>query len=74
MYGTVVLYKPEKGFGFIRQSDKPADTFFHFSEFAGDPTSLKVGAVGEFNLGERKGKTVAREIRLLEPGATNERN
>ena len=73
MFGTVVEYFPARAFGFIRQAERPSDIFFHLSEFRGDLNSLTEGAKVEFNLGERKGKTVARDIRLLESGASDER-
>ena len=66
MYGNIVLFKPDRGFGFLRQADRLSDLFFHASEFAGDRGQLSVGALVEFSLGERKGKIVARDIRLLE--------
>jgi len=72
MFGTIVLFKPDRAYGFLRQAERPADIFFHASEFSGDPNLLAIGAKVEFNLGERKGKTVARDIRLLESGVGNE--
>ena len=73
MYGTIVFYKSDRSFGFIRQAERPADIFFHASEFSGNPQLLITGATVEFSLGERKGKTVARDIRLLESGASDGR-
>jgi cold shock CspA family protein len=69
MFGTVVDYFPARGFGFVRQAERPADIFFHLSEFRGNPDALTEGAKVEFSLGERKGKVVARDVRLLEAGA-----
>lgn len=56
MFGTIVLHKSDRSFGFIRQAERPADIFFHASEFNGDPGLLEAGAAVEFSLGERKGK------------------
>ena len=66
MFGTIQHYRPDKGFGFIRSADHLADLFFHVTEFHGSPELLRVGAKVEFNLGERKGKRIARDVRLLE--------
>ncbi len=66
MFGTILCFKPDRGFGFIRQSGQLADLFFHVSEFSGDEDLLRAGAKVEFNAGEYKGKKVARDIRLLE--------
>jgi cold shock CspA family protein len=72
MYGTIVFFNAGRGYGFIRQVERSADVFFHVSEFLGDPKSLVRGARAEFSLGEVKGKPVARDVRLLEPGAGDE--
>lgn len=73
MFGNIVMFKPDRAFGFIRQAERLSDLFFHASEFEGDPAQLSVGALVEFTIGERKGKTVARDIRLLESaGGGNE--
>ena len=74
MFGTVVFYKAEKAYGFLRQAERPSDIFFHLSEVSGDPNSLRTGASVEFSLGERKGKPIARDIRLLTTGADDERS
>ena len=75
MYGSVVFYKRSQGYGFVRAADRPADIFFHHSEFRGDSRSLQIGAKVEFELGERKGQPIARDVRLLEVmGASDERN
>jgi CspA family cold shock protein len=67
MYGTVVLFKPEKGFGFIRHSCGDDDTFFHVTDF---PTEEpRVGQGVEFRIGQRKGRALALDIKLLPAGA-----
>lgn len=66
MFGTITHFNAVKRFGFIRLSDQPADYFFHASEFDGDEAQLIKGALVEFRLGEFKGRSVAREVRLLE--------
>jgi cold shock CspA family protein len=63
-----VKFNGDRGFGFIRQAERLADLFFHASEFSGDEGLLRVGAKVEFDLGEHKGKIVARDVRLLEAG------
>ena len=66
MFGTVVYWRPDKGYGFIRQADRPDDLFFNVSEFAGDPKVILKGTKVEFGIGAWKGKTVARDVHLLE--------
>lgn len=66
MFGTVVVWKPERGFGFVRVNDQPADIFFHVSEFKGDEAQIIKGALVELRLGEYKGKPVARDLQLLQ--------
>jgi len=66
MFGTVVFYRREKGYGFVRQAEQLSDLFFHASEFEGNENLLRVGAKVEFTFGEHKGKRVARNVRLLE--------
>lgn len=46
MFGTVVFWRPDKGYGFIRQADRPDDIFFNVSEFAGDPKLIVKGGIG----------------------------
>jgi cold shock CspA family protein len=67
-YGTIVLYRPAKGFGFIREPDRPSDLFFHATQFEGSEELIRVGARVEYSLGEHNGKPVARAIRLLDAG------
>ena len=71
MFGTVVFYNPDRAYGFIRQAERLADVFFHVTEYSGDPDALQNGAHVEFELGERKGKIVARNVRTL--GADDDR-
>ncbi len=63
MYGTIKLYKAEKGFGFIRHADGD-DTFFHVSDF---PPGIEpeVGLAVEFQIGKRRGKELALNIKPL---------
>jgi cold shock CspA family protein len=65
MFGTIVFYNSERGFGFLRRAGHPADLFFHYREFDGDEELLRVGAKFEFEIGEQKGKPVARDMRLI---------
>jgi cold shock CspA family protein len=65
MFGTIVLWKPDRGFGFIRQAGRPEDIFFNVAEFAGDQMLLAKGALVEFDLGSWKSKIVARDVRIL---------
>lgn len=72
MFGTIVFYRQEKGFGFIRASGQPSDVFFHCSEFGEDEKLLVRGAVVEFRLGTWRGKTVARDVRLVASKGTHD--
>lgn len=85
MFGTVYYFNP-RGFAFIRPSDESEDVFAHVSQFdlPGEygKKAVAVGIVVEFELGTRNGKSVARNVRIVDAlvGATsdggnvNERN
>jgi len=68
MYGKVVLFKPDKGYGFVRDSSSDEDIFFHVSDFSPD-TEPRAGQAVEFRVGQRKGQALARDIKLLDAGA-----
>jgi len=71
MYGTVVLFKPEKGYGFVRQANGDEDFFFHISDF---PSGIepRVGQAVEIRIGQRKGRALALDIKLLDACAVSE--
>lgn len=62
MYGKIVTFKPEKGFGFIRFGDE--DVFFHITDF---PPGIEpqVGLSVEFRIGKRRERQLALDIKLL---------
>jgi cold shock CspA family protein len=63
MYGKVATFKPEKGYGFLRRADGEDDIFFHVSDFEGIEPSI--GQTVEFTIGQRRGRPIARDIRLI---------
>lgn len=63
MFGTVVLFKPDKGYGFIRQASGE-DIFFHVSHFP-PGTEPRVGMAVEFRQGTRQAKPIAIDIKPL---------
>ena len=63
MYGTVVFFKPDKGYGFVRQASGE-DIFFHVSHFP-PGTEPRVGLSVEFGIGSRQGKPIAINIKPL---------
>ena len=73
MFGKVQTWFPERGYGFIRPSENlknlDSNLFFHQSElplqYQRDGSKLKLGMAVEFGLGQRKGNTIAIEVRPL---------
>lgn len=64
--GRVVVYNPDRGFGFIRPDDGGADLFVHIKDArAGGIEDLAVGDQLQFLIerDERSGKPRAAEIR-----------
>jgi len=68
MFGKIVLWREERGYGFLRQTGRPQDIFFHVSDFEGDKQFLVHGTLVEFTEGVWHGKPVARDVRPLESG------
>ena len=64
--GTVKWFSPEKGFGFITQSEGP-DVFVHFSGITGEGyRNLEEGQAVEFDIVDgQKGPQAQRETRRL---------
>ena len=72
MNGKVVCWDDVRGFGFLCHADCLDDIFFHAKDFTGDRKLLVSGAMVEFSLGNRKGKAVACNVRLLKSEAVAE--
>ena len=76
MYGIIANFS-DRGFGFLRingsQAAESDDVFFHVSELTFPEEQLRKRLPVEFELGRHRGKAVARNIRLLESGASDER-
>lgn len=68
MIGSVVKFVSEKGYGFLHQDGASADMFFHISNFPleTDQDALKEGDRVEFDMGERRGRQMAINIRIME--------
>jgi cold shock protein len=63
--GTVKWFSPEKGFGFITQTDGP-DVFVHFSGITGDGyRNLEEGQAVEFEVVEGQKGPQAQNVRLV---------
>ena len=68
-FGTVKFYRPQNGFGFIRQSNGGPDIFFHVSELPAEyqrRAIIQEGTQVQYDLGLHNGRTVARNVRVLE--------
>jgi cold shock CspA family protein len=65
--GQISRYDTIKGFGFINGS-----MFFHKSAFLVDPTSVTVGAMITYSVGENRGKPCAINIRIVHGNVRHE--
>lgn len=64
--GTVKMYKPGAGWGFIR-ADDGSDIFFHISDFAEHFDEPSSGARVTFVAGSRHGKPRASNVTPMKP-------
>jgi CspA family cold shock protein len=63
--GTVKWFSPEKGFGFITQSEGP-DVFVHFSGITGEGyKNLEEGQAVEFDIVDGQKGPQAQNVRLV---------
>ena len=63
--GTVKWFSPEKGFGFITQTEGP-DVFVHFSSIAGDGyRNLEEGQAVEFDVTDGEKGPQAANVRAV---------
>ncbi len=63
--GTVKWFSPEKGFGFITQSEGP-DVFVHFSAIDGDGyRNLEEGQAVEFEVSQGQKGPQASNVRVV---------
>ena len=63
--GTVKWFSPEKGFGFITQTEGP-DVFVHFSSIAGDGyRNLEEGQAVEFDVSDGEKGPQAANVRAV---------
>lgn len=63
--GTVKWFSPEKGFGFITQTEGP-DVFVHFSSIAGDGyRNLEEGQAVEFDVTDGEKGPQASNVRAV---------
>jgi cold shock CspA family protein len=66
--GVVSRYLKNRRFGFIRFLDAAGEIFVHELELIG-VTELAAGQRVEFETGEFNGKTVAKNVRVVDGGA-----
>jgi len=66
MFGSIVTYFEEKGFGFLRPESGGRDVFFHISRLQeGQSTELVPGARVAYELGmDRTGKMAASSVKI----------
>jgi len=66
MFGSIVTYFEEKGFGFLRPESGGRDVFFHISRLQeGQSTELVPGARVSYELGmDRTGKMAASSVKI----------
>jgi CspA family cold shock protein len=63
--GTVKWFSPEKGFGFITQSEGP-DVFVHFSGITGEGyKNLEEGQAVEFDIVDGQKGPQAQNVRIV---------
>ena len=63
--GTVKWFSPEKGFGFITQSEGP-DVFVHFSGISGEGyKNLEEGQAVEFDIVDGQKGPQAQNVRVV---------
>ncbi len=63
--GRVEYYDQERGFGFIDNSPRDSDIFFHVSDFEGNGTLPSSGDKVDFTIAEGKKGVVAKNVRLV---------
>lgn len=70
---TGVIEKMLHSYGFIQCYDREARLFFHFSEYAGNTETMKVGDPVEFQMSfdRRTGKPIAVSVIKLEQGSVS---
>lgn len=71
LFGSIVTYFEEKGFGFLRPESGGRDVFFHISRLSeGQASDLTPGTRVIYELGmDRTGKMAASSVRLAPPKA-----
>jgi len=61
--GTIKFYNSTKGFGFVAPESGGDDVFVHASEING--ATLNTGEKVQYELGESRGRTVAKNIKKI---------
>jgi cold shock protein len=68
LYGTVVFFNRARGWGFATpESGVENDVFLHVSELPADRKFLLEGERISYEMGERNGRPLALNIRILVP-------
>ena len=70
---TGIIEKLLHSYGFVQCCDREARLFFHFSEYSGNASGMKVGEPVEFQMSydRRTGKPIAVSLIRLEPGSVS---
>ncbi len=65
--GTVKYWNEERGYGFIKPDDSPADIFVHAKDIAGSAKSLDKDQMVSFEpfMDEKRGKPRAVNVRVI---------
>ena len=69
MLGTVSFYNRKRGWGFAIPDDLSSDLFLHASQLPIKHRYLNEGDRISFEVGEERGKPIARNIQIIEEAA-----
>ena len=61
--GTIKLYKPENGYGFIKLKNS-REVFFHIKEVKSNEENIAVGKEVTFEIGESKKGPIAKNVEI----------
>jgi CspA family cold shock protein len=64
--GILERYRHDRGYGFLRPDDDGEDLFVHVTAFSDAELFPELGERYEFEVSERNGKPIAKNIRLVD--------